>query len=424
MKVKILNWFLFVLPVFVIYILSYLVLLKVGVLTEVPNNTKLLTWDASWYASIVNNGYFLDLENQSNAGFFPGFPYLWKLLNATPLVIALVNCTLFLSGLYLLKFITNASFLKSALIFSLPSIFFFYLPYSESLFYFFSVLFIISWQKKKMLFMLLFAVLLSFVRPVFFFLIPAIVGLFILLKNYKSYFSKSVLTIVSLLLGAFAGFVLIGVEVGDVFAYSKSQVNQWGHELKIPSYPLTTWRGYRILWLDGLALFVTIIAFLFLLLELVKVRFLSFKSNFSQIEVIAFGYLFMILIYVLFFHPVEEGRTTILSLNRYVFCNPFLHFVLLKRMHEIKLSWKSFFIPILASFIVLLMIGFPFYSIVELNYTSSLVFSVGLFVFFIVASLSFYDFKYNKIVCALFIAASFFVQLYLFNSFLKGNWIG
>jgi hypothetical protein len=272
--------------------------------------------------------------------------------------------------------------------------------------------------------MVFFVIILSFVRPVFFFLIPAVVGLFILLKNDKTYFSKSTLTVISLIIGAFAGFLLIGIEVGDFFAYSKSQVNQWGHELSIPSFPLTTWRGYRILWLDGLALFVTVLASLFLVLELVKVRFSNIKSNFSQIEVIAFGYLFMILIYVLFFHPVEEGRTTILSLNRYVFCNPFLHFVLLKRMHEIKLSWKSFIIPLIASLIVLLSIGFPFFTIVELSYINSLVFSIGLFLFFVLASLSFYDFKYNKIVFMIFVVTSFALQLYLFNSFLKGNWIG
>lgn len=424
MKTKVLYWFLFILSVILIYLVSYWVLLKFNILTEFPNNSNLLSWDASWYMSIVKNGYYLDLENQSNAGFFPGFPYLWKVLNVSPLIIMTLNFILFLTGLYILKLITNASILHSAFIVSLPSVFFFYLPYSESLFYFFSVLFIVSWQKNKIIYMIIFATLLSFVRPVFFFLIPSIVGIFILCKNYKPYLSKSVLTILSMLIGAFAGFVLIGSEVGDVFAYSKSQVNQWGHELKLPSYPLTTWRGYRILWLDGLALFVTLIAFITLLIELIKVRFLNYNCKLTQIEIIALGYLLMILVYILFFHPVEDGRTTILSLNRYVFCNPFLHFILLKRMHQITVSKKDVVLPIISSLLVIILIGFPFFSIVELSYGKSIIFSIGLLMFLLISSLIFYRFKYNRVFLIAFIVISFVVQLYLFNSFLKGNWIG
>lgn len=415
---------LFVLVVLLIYLFGYSSLFTLGILSEIPNNSNLLNWDASWYYSIGQKGYFLDLENQCNAGFFPGFPYLWKSIGLPPIGISIFNFIFFVTGVYLLKIVTNSSWVKALFIISLPSIFFFLVPYSESIFYLFGVLFIIAWVKKKLFYVILFALILSFIRPVFFFLIPAIIGLFLLKKKYSSIWKPSIFTIIALILGAALGFTVIGLETGDFFAYSKSQVIQWEHEFKIPSYPLTTWRGYRILWLDGLALFLSVLSVLILFIEFYRVRIKGKETKLSDIEIIGLGYLFMILIYVLFFHPVEDGRTTILSMNRYVFCNPFLHFIFLKRIGKVELNANAFLKIFVASIFVALLIGFPFYSIVELNYSSSLIFSLGLMIFFIILSINFFKVKYNRLLLITTSIVFFLLQLYLFNSFLKGNWIG
>ncbi|MEX1193058.1 MAG: hypothetical protein WEA99_13905 [Brumimicrobium sp.] len=418
-----LRWFIYLLVTFSSYIIGYFLLVQLGVLSEFPNNNNLLNWDSSWYHSIVNEGYYLDLENQCNAGFFPGFPYLWKLLGATPLMISIINGGLFISGLFILKEITQSDWKKYLIILSLPSTFFFFLPYSESLFYIFAILFIFGWVKGEVWMIIIFAILLSVVRPVFFFLIPALVVLNLFFQD-KTVFKNSFLTIVSLLLGAFIGFVIIGLETGDLFAYSKSQVNQWGHEFKLTSLPLTTWRGYRILWLDALALFTAFIA-LFLLIKAFFFKKIKGKPHdLSQLEVIGLSYLVMILVYVLFFHPVEDGRTTILSINRYVFCNPFLHYILFKRLISIKLEASSLSLPVIVSVIILFIFGIPFYSIIGLDYNNSLVFGVAILIFALAQSLLIYKYKLLKYYFIPLVILNVLLQLYLLNSYLKGNWIG
>jgi hypothetical protein len=418
------NGILFILGITLFYFTGYFLLLEIGLLSEIPNDKNLLNWDASWYYSIVKEGYYLDLNDQSNSGFFPGFPFLWKFLGFSPLFISVLNMLLFLCAIFILKAIIKASLLKTLLIVSLPSSFFFFAPYSEALFYFFTVLFIFAWLNEKLIGIIVFAFLLSFVRPVFFFLIPAIIGLYLLKIKSLRDIKKSSLTILFLLIGAALGFAIIGFETGDYFAYSKSQVAQWGHDFKLTSLPLTTWRGYRILWLDGLALFIAVLALVILILDFYKVQILKLNSSLTAIEAIGLGYILMILIYILFFHPIEDGRTTILSMNRYVFCNPFLHFIILKRIHTINYKIDRFYFPIIAGLAVLLLLGFPFYAIIELTYLNSIIFSIFLFMAFMALSLMFFKIKYNKLLLALTTLMFFFLQLYLYNSFLKGNWIG
>tara|TARA_B100000508_G_scaffold48272_1_gene37477 strand:- start:18887 stop:20161 length:1275 start_codon:yes stop_codon:yes gene_type:complete len=404
--------------------LIYFLLLSIGILTEVPDAVNLKNWDGSWYSSIVEDGYNLSTEGQSNSGFFPGFPYLWSITGVGVKGIAVINFILFLSGTFFLSILTKTGLLEFAVIVAFPSTFFFYLPYSEALFYLLGVLLIFSWKKGSLLWMILFSILLSFVRPAFFFLIPAVIGIVLLSKDPLKELKTTFLIAFSLITGATLGFLAIGLEVGDYMAYSKSQVNHWGHEFKLPSFPLTTWRGYRILWLDGLALFVTILAMLALVVDFINVRFKQMQSYFTKLEIVGLGYLLMIMIYILFFHPLEDDRTTMISMNRYVFCNPFLHYLLLRRMGKISLTRRSMLMIIISAVIAVSFLGFPFASVVGLDQTKSILFLTGLFGVMIASTLILFKLKYNKLVHILFVVAGVLLQLYLFNSFLKGNWIG
>lgn len=420
------NYFKGILTLIVIlvsYISTYFILYIIGFVTEIPTDINVLNWDGSWYNSIVTEGYYLDLENQCNSGFFPGFPYLWKLIGASPLVISFINGILFIVALLVLKKLTKSSWKSFLVLLTLPSSFFFFLPYSEALFYFFGAFFINAWLNKSTTLIITFAILMSLIRPVFFFLIPAFVALNLFYQD-KIILKKSIASIFALLIGAGLGFIVIGYETGDFFAYSKSQVNQWNHEFKLPSFPLTTWRGYRVLWLDALALFVSITALFFLIKSFFFRKLKKLPFNLSQLEVIGLSYLIMILIYVLFFHPVEEGRTTILSVNRYVFCNPFLHYILLKRIQNITFKLNVFLLPVFTGLIVLLLFGFPFYTIIGLDYKLSIIFGLGLFFYMLFQSLIVYNFKYFNYYIAIIIVSNVLLQLYLYNSFLKANWIG
>ena len=417
------NYFAFVLAALAIYFITFTLLKTLGVLSEFPNANNLLNWDASWYYSIVKEGYIYHEGVQSNTGFFPGFPFLWKSLAASPQVISLINLLLYLSGLYFLHLYFSKTLIHTVFILVLPSTFFLFIPYSEALFYIFSVGFIISWVKNKHLLLILFAISLSIVRPVFFFLIPALISI-ILFKPWKDNFLKIGLSSFSLLLGAAIGFIIIGYEQNDLFLYSKSQINNWSHSFQLTSFPLTTWRGYRILWLDALALLFTLSATLILILSFYKKWILKKTISIDPIVLVAFGYLFMSLIYVLFFHPVEEDRTSILSLNRYVFVNPFFHLLLFKYMGNFTATRKVLITIISIIIVCLISIGFPYTNVVELSYSQSLFFYIVLAIYMFGVFLIFIKFKYSVILVTVLSLIHLLLLFYLFNSFLKGNWIG
>lgn len=424
MNIRLLKGVLYVMVTFVVITALYFILLSIGFLSEVPNPKNLLSWDGSWYSSIVHDGYSLSRTEQSNTGFFPGFPYLWSILGMNVFGITVLNFLLFLTGAYLLKTITKSNSIGFALIVAIPSTFFFYLPYAEALFYFCAVLLIISWQNKRYLIVGLCGIMMSFVRPAFFFLIPAVIGILLLSKKPIKELKPTIIITLSLVAGAFFGFLVIGFEVGDLFAYSKSQINHWEHEFKAPSFPLTTWRGYRILWLDGIALFLTIVAFFGLAIDFIRVRFRGLQSYFTNIEIVGLGYLLMILVYVLFFHPVENERTTILSMNRYVFCNPFLHFLILKRLNSMKISLIPVLVIVFAALLTVLLLGFPYAAVVQLDFAKSQVFLLGLLGVFLVLSSLLFKLRMHRLIAVTFILSGILLQLYLYNSFIKGNWIG
>lgn len=118
---------------------------------EWPVLDSLARWDAGWYASIWDNGYHLNPGHQSNVAFFPAFPILIKLLTLAapvhPFVMAYIvnmllcwTAMLVLHRLCLLEFSDSKIADRAVLYLALfPTAFFFYAPYSESLFLFLSV---------------------------------------------------------------------------------------------------------------------------------------------------------------------------------------------------------------------------------------------------------------------------------------------
>lgn len=406
------------------WITLYFALYTTGILTEAPGSFNLIQWDASWYQSIVDGGYVYRETEQSNAGFFPGFPTLWRMSGLGASGISVINALLFFSGVFILIKQVRASAFELLYLITLPSVFFFFAPYSEALFYIFGAGIIYAWNTKKVLWLLVFGIGASFVRPMFFFLIPAIVLAFLLKEGWKT---KAKWRYISLLLcvlvGAGIGFGVIGMQTGDFFAYSKSQVEHWNHGFGIPSLPFTTWRGARILWLDAFALFFTLFSGVLLLKEVLSVVVKKKKTELDAIELISLGYISMILVYVLFFHPEEEGRTSLLSMNRYVFCSPFLHYLLVKRIRKSVPSFKNISVFLLLIVLTLLVIGFPFSSVVEWNHAPVFYYSfVALFL--VVQSLVFFRFKFSIWLQIAVLLMNVLLQLYLFNSFLKGNWVG
>ncbi len=407
-----------------VLILLFFSLSAVGIVKVFPQNINLIQWDAGWYSSIVEKGYVFDADKQSNTGFFPLFPYIWKVTSLSNTGVSLLNLVFFYLGVcFVSKTVSNINKISVFFSLSLPSLFFMYVPYSEALFFFSASLYLYGNHKNHLALKIIALLLSSLVRPTVFFLLPAVLFSELFADSPISNKVKSVIVLpLTMLLSTVLSFYIIGLSSNNFFAYSDSQINNWEHHFSFPTFPLTTWRGYRIIWLDFLGLFLSVSAFISALSLLIKGIKLKLRLREDKNLLLSLSYLAMILIYILFFHPKENdtGLTSILSINRYVLCSPFLFYLLyyLYSNRFIKLG-RVLAISLLISIVL---IGFPYASITGLSYVKTLVFVLVLLLFIAFQVLPRYT--NNKYLYIAVYIVNTSIQLYLFQSYLKGNWIG
>jgi hypothetical protein len=297
-------------------------------------------YDVGWYTSIVERGYEFSAEKQSNSAFFPGFPFLWKFSGLGAVGISILNALIYLISIYALKIrfnIKNNIFLFSL---AIPSVFFCFVPYSESLFFLGITLMIIGFEKEKYL-MILGVLIASFSRSAAFTFIPIFLGMFILQvnkENYRNmlikYFGLSILSLLVVVLVKYIQYLDTGVWIGiyDPFKH-------WGTKLTWVQRPITTWGGLNLIWLDGSALFVGIIS---------GVLALKWLINRNKYKVPSEAYLFSIL-YLLLISVIKvshapqtlEGISSLMSVNRYIFAVPPIIF-LLNYFQEYPLNLSKF----------------------------------------------------------------------------------
>lgn len=396
----------------------------IGVIEIVPSNDTLIQWDAGWYKSIVDNGYVFQKDIQSNTGFFPFFPFIWKYIGLSNVGISILNYLMFLLGVFLVcQTIPNLK--NRTILFSLsfPSLFFMYVPYSEALFFLTASLYLYGNYKSQIYLKVLALLLASFARPIIFFFLPAIIFSEFLGTGNTSSKTKAIIGYsLMIFIGTFVSFYIVGYSSNNLFAYSDSQINNWDHSFSIPSLPLTTWRGYRILWLDMLGLWIVISALLGSFVYFIKTISSKMKLTFDKNLLLSLSYLSMIFIYVLFFHPKEEssGLTSILSLNRYVFCSPFIFYLMYYYFTRKEININK--VVLVALVISLVFVGFPLQGLVGLTYVKTIAF-ILLVVLFLIAQVSPKLIQY-RLVSLLVYLTNTTLQVYLFQSFLKGNWIG
>lgn len=409
---------------FGVLIAIYTLLFFIGVINFIPSEKLLIQWDAGWYKSIIENGYQFKKEIQSNTGFFPLFPSIWGVLGLSNIGVSTLNYLLFLVGVTLI--VKTIPKIKKEIILislSLPSLFFMFVPYSEAVFFLTASLYFLGNHYSNLYLKAIALLLSSLARPTIFFFLPAIIFSEFLSKDMVSKKVKSI-TILTLIIfiGTFTSFYIVGYNSGNLFAYSDSQINNWDHSFSIPNFPLTTWRGYRILWLDFFGLWVVISSLIGSIIYFIRFLKQQINKNINKNLLLSLSYLSMILVYILFFHPKEEstGLTSILSLNRYVFCSPFVFYLLF--YFFTNRDFKVNVVLIYSLAISLLLIGVP-YSVIEgLDYLYSIIFALFLILFIGLQLLP--KLKSKPLICFGVYVFNCGIQIYLFQSFLKGNWIG
>jgi len=373
-----------------------------------PGSSELSLWDAAWYKSIIEKGYSFHLTEQSNAAFFPAFPYFWKLLGLSVKGISLLNILLFLfSSIALFQFFP-ANWKWKLIFLSNPSICFFFIPYTESLFFFFITLFLIGLKKERLTLSVTGLFLACLTRASVLVFIPAFIIMMVYYQDKKKakHFLAYLLTIaVGILTVSFIEYYYTGI----FFAFTKAQIH-WGHKLGIPQFPLTSWGGSLPLFLDIGAFYGSSIAAIFM-----GIFFINRVNNRSLIPkeiILAFLYLAGIA-GLLFF--TQGGSLN--SLNRYAFATPFMYIFLRELFAKDFPAWKYYILIVVLTLL---------YALLFFNWRSGS--EAKYLLFLMLYILSFYLLllrgKLQTLLFWLLLIINIFIQAYTAAYFFTNEWVG
>jgi len=376
--------------------------------SELFDKMNFLNWDAEHYHFIKENGY-----QGFRVAFFPLFPLIWRLSSVGVYGIVILNGLTFLISFYLL--LKNLEIKRGELILmylSIPSFIFFYLPYSESIFFLCSVI-ILSGLKNDKDYLVFIGLLLSTLsRPAFTVFIPALLITELLSKRAGRIYFR----IGYYLLLSFLGLLIVGIiqffDTGEWFKFFRAQEG-WGNHLQMPKLPLTSWAGGFIAKTDGFAFLIGVIAGGYLSALILKLKWI--KGLMPHREVIfSLAYIGGITLSVLMFRG-----GSLFSLNRFVLATPFIIVALnYWTTQPINLSFKK----LLLIFGFIFSFWFLFGSYVHIQQIMKFAL-LSLYVLLIFAL------KSDKVAIRnysliLLTTINFIFQIIFYIRFLNGEWVG
>ncbi|QQT55319.1 hypothetical protein I6I98_08715 [Sphingobacterium multivorum] len=372
---------------------------------------NIINWDGKWYNSIVSEGYKYT-DGVCNLAFFPFFPLFWKGLGLSALNISLLNFIIFCLSFWLgLK---SESFSFSSLIFALalPSAIFFMLPYSESLFFLFSIFIVIGIKNGNHKLQCTGFLLASLTRSVSIIFIPAIIIIYIFnrMKNTKD----TIINIFSCLLGTAIAALIQFIDTGKWLYFLEVQ-KHWGRIWDLPSFPLTTFNPEKIMFLDSLSLSMGLLAVYILYDYLNKYLIGNSKKQMLSQEDLAtlFCSLYIAAVFFLdvFFTRKNFGHTNIWSINRHVFSTFFGIWIILKQLN----NKNSKFEIIVKS--VFLFIGFIITEVYK--YPTQIILYIIFISWFYLG-----ERKQDLFLKLLILIVLIYAQISLLQEFLSNKWIG
>jgi hypothetical protein len=413
-----------------LFLFLYSTLFFFGFINLLPNETNLLKWDAGYYFSIKENGYIHFWFQSSNSAFFPLFPYTWRLLHVNSLGISLINLLVFFTALWFLFREFSFSRMQMLICVSVPSSIFFFLPYTESFFFLFSSLLLAGLSRNNTKLILISLFLCSVTRATTLFFIPAILVMeFFSEREFVTWqkIKNVALYIFAALAGLFTVVLIQFAQTGVWFAFARQQVKYWGHRFSWPAIPFCTFGEDKIIWLDGLALFFGLLAFVCLLIFLI--RYLR-KSDHPLLRNRAFWfsamYLFMTTVYSLFFnrHTVS-GTTTLISINRYLFSTAFFFVFLHELWRSVQLNRRTTGIfatvLLLTAFLLGLGMALPFLKEYS-SYHRTTFFFIG-FACYAALYLLVLHKRYSAYAGTVLFSINVLLSVYVFTLFIAEKWV-
>lgn len=367
-----------------------------------------LNWDGEHYYWIKKFGY-----KDFRVAFFPLFPLTWKFLHLNIFGIILFNVSVFSLAFYFLARKLKLNTQETLLYLSIPSFCFFFLPYTEALFFACSTLLFIGIKNEKFSVVSAGLFLCTLTRPAFTVFIPALILMEMFCGNFNV---KSTYRIVTYILVTLIGTLAVGViqhyYTGEWFKFFEAQKG-WGNHLQVPVLPLNSWGGGMILRLDGTALVIGLISGVVILAKIFKFKFIK-ETNLPKEVFFSLCYLAGITLSVLLFRG-----GLLFSLNRFVFATPFIiiavHFYF---QQSFELSKKHVVVILVSLFGFWLLLGS------YLHITALIAFLA------LTAYLSLLLFMKQKgdlvpkIALWCLIALNVTFQVILFTKFLNKEWVG
>ncbi|MDQ0108818.1 hypothetical protein J2T02_003958 [Chitinophaga terrae (ex Kim and Jung 2007)] len=341
--------------------LLYSTFVYLGYFDFFPDSETLLQWDARWYNAIKNDGYYFDNANKSSVAFFPLFPVIWYVTGLDSLGISVINTLFFLFSFYFIRRHLFLSYQEALLFITLPGFYFYLVPYSEALFFAASTLLLIGLDRKRYTLVTAGLILASATRSIS--MLFAIALIFTFLIEYLQERQKKILFLLGsylilVLLVTILVFYIHYLYTGEWGVFFRAQ-KMWNRELRWPVFPLTTISGVNMLWMDGLALLVCLLA-----LVLCIRTFGAYLLN-KKIEKISVSQLFSMACLALLglisigYSGVWQngGGTSLISLNRFVFASPFLFFFLRYVLYTPLFKRKGYIIFLMSTALVWTALG-------------------------------------------------------------------
>ncbi|MGB0883924.1 MAG: hypothetical protein ACPG4W_05190 [Flavobacteriales bacterium] len=369
------------------------------------DENQLLHFDAQHYFDIKNIGY-----EGFRIAFFPLFPLLWKYLSLTVFGIIFFNFSMFIISFFaLIKTLRIYSLNLILLMLSVPSFMFFYLPYSDALFFCTSTLILIGLHKNILHLVLLGLFLSSLSRPSVSILLPALfIVEFFSSSSIKTKLIKSLAYSLTSLFGLFLVGWIQYLDTNEWFKFFEIQ-KLWGNTLQVPKLPLRSWGGGFMAKIDGIALLIGSISG-FILIFYIK-KYVTNRIAVPKVLIFSLAYLGGMTLAVLLFRG-----GSLFSLNRFLFCSPC---ILVLLYYFQKSTYLIDYKKIMIHFLMLSLFWLLFHSYIHI-----IVFiQYGLASIYVLLLLSLKHCALKTYSIWLLIIINFGFQFLLFSRFINKFWV-
>ncbi len=400
---------------------------------------KLLHWDSEIYYSIKEYMYSDEGPYSGVRGaFFPLFPGLWKTTQLSAIGICLLNYLLFASALILLvELLLKEQSLRDRLFFigialSVPSVVFFYIPYTEAVFLITSVCAVAGFIKKKYTLYFLGAFLVATTRPASMFVGVAIILIDVLVlwleKDWRGFLKNTFLKILPFAAGYFSVVVLMYFYQGS-WTLMYDARKYWPEEtlgMRLPG-PIRDWSVEGFGMSSFSIAYICLPAIVYVLFKAGRVLLAKHKDNLlvwlrnedHYLAMISLAYMGLLLIYTLLFRGGSLN-----SFSRYTLASPFFFLLLLqlwKQRKNVHLVQKILLLVLPSIFL------YVFFKKVEYGDGRLRFEYMGMYLFILLLGFVYLHTYLNRTLQVIGVVGIFLLNIlwstYLFNCFLCDSWI-